>query len=64
MNHDDRNSQSLYHRACKNKITTKEAEVQVDLCGHGTMDDKSGQDKDNSMEAILLTTQLKEEVIL
>ena len=28
------------------------------------MDDKSGQDKDNSMEAILLTTQLKEEVVL
>lgn len=28
------------------------------------MDDKSGQDKDNSMEAILLTTQLKEEVEL
>ena len=37
--------------------------VQVDLCGHSSVEDKSSSDKDNSMEAMLLTTQLKEEVI-
>ena len=41
-----------------------EAEVQVDLCGHGPEEDQDrlDVDKDNSMEAILITTQLKEEV--
>ena len=36
----------------------------MDLCGHGSEEDqdKSDMDKDNSMEAILITTQLKEEV--
>ena len=43
---------------------TKETGVQVDLCGHSSSEDKPGPDKDNSMEAILLTTQLKEEVLL
>ena len=33
----------------------------MDLCGHGIGDDKAPS-ADNSMEAILLTTQLKEEI--
>ena len=54
---------NLLYRACKTKKELKETGIQADLCGHGAVEEKAGSDKDNSMEAILLTTQLKEEVL-
>lgn len=58
---DSNDASSSAHRACK-KGPPKEMGVQVDLCGHSSVEDKSSSDKDNSMEAMLLTTQLKEEI--